>query len=1340
MNSELTRLFDEPSPEFSPAPLWWWSGEKVTRERLTEQLEQLAGQGVKNVVVINLAPAGPMVGAVSDDPLWFSEEWWDRFADACEICERLGMRIWFYDQIGFSGANLQGRLTQDHPEYAGATLHRTVLRVGADGRVAVPPPATPVAAYDADGRRITLGDDGRLADGEATPETQVTLAYTLPTAYDYLSPEACDALRDLVHGEFERRMPERLGRVIAGSFQDELPMHNSWTPHLAEEFTKRRGYDLLDVLPALWAPETTEDGAKVLGDYYRTRAELAEEAFFRPLGEWHSRYGMLVGADQLNPARGGQPIQATQFYSDYFRTHRWFGAAGSDHEGDIKVHSSMAHLYGHDRVWCESFHSSGWGGTLEDTYDWLLPFFQSGATLYNPHAVYYSMRGGWFEWAPPSTDWRQPYWGQYGPFAQAVSRICSLLSWGTPVCDVAVLHPAGTVRARLPLDAPVDHNFDAADPGPEYGPLARLQIQYLELVGQNNWFHHRPGALREAAVEYDIVDEDSLQRAVPEAGWTAIDALRYRWVVLPGCAVLETATARYLLELLDAGGRVALLGEPPSAAAERGGDDELVRRIAAHPRVLTTDDPAELARRLAEGTRPLRSSVPVLARAKGSEGVAFVPAASPNASRYPLRDGSGWWWKDHDFDPARYAASTTLWLDGTPAAVELWNPATGERRPARFAREGGQTRVEVDFAGAPAQLVVWSDEPSPAAALRPSAGGKSAGGESSALAIEGPWHGTLLPTLGAVNARGDVAKPDGSEPAPQIWEFEAAEAPDGPWSTVHATFGPHGLAHPATTVAELPTPLLLDRAAAAARGEDALAEETAWYPVEYSDSRGIHKDPRHKLGPKGRVPEEFLSFPGPASGEGVQYRTVVGTGVRGTVELLVGAGAAKRVWWNGVEVTPEAEPMAGEGYLLRAPVTAGARNVLEIRLTDWSRATGMHEGKGTSVDAFWALAEPGGFPDRPEYLTTTAPEGGRETRFLREFAIDAVPDLAEALVGAAVELSLLVNGEPVARQAKVEYYAGWEARPAFFVHDVRPALRPGRNTLEVVLHSSDPRAVVLVDLAMERAGDVRTVVSDASWHTFVDERSFPVRLHKGQWDEPAAIQRIARPHPLPATSWLNGPPAVGTETLRTDAAPEAVDAPQWFRMRLPVGTARVRLPVRGTATVRLADRQLPCEDGQTVLDPPLTSPSELLVRVAGAGLARGGAAWDGPAEVDVAPGPIPLGDWATTLGLTTWSGGLEYRTRVRLTAEQASARTELRLGELRGSVEVLVNGRSAALLFCRPWSADTTGLLAEGENDIVVRVYNTLAPYLHAVSPTRFVFPSQLVSGLRGPVELHFVQ
>ena len=44
--------------------------------------------------------------------------------------------------------------------------------------------------------------------------------------------------------------------------------------------------------------------------------------------------------------------------------------------------------------------------------------------------------GGWFEWAPPSTDWRQPYWKQYPAFSRAVARICSIMSWGGYAADV----------------------------------------------------------------------------------------------------------------------------------------------------------------------------------------------------------------------------------------------------------------------------------------------------------------------------------------------------------------------------------------------------------------------------------------------------------------------------------------------------------------------------------------------------------------------------------------------------------------------------------------------------------------------------------------------------------------------------------------------------------------------------------------------------------------------------------------------------------------------------------------------------------------------------------------
>ncbi len=69
---------------------------------------------------------------------------------------------------------------------------------------------------------------GRLLP--TAPEgTDVQLVVAVPTAFDYLDPHAVSLLLDTVHHEYDRRVPEYLGNVIAGSFQDELPGTNSWS-------------------------------------------------------------------------------------------------------------------------------------------------------------------------------------------------------------------------------------------------------------------------------------------------------------------------------------------------------------------------------------------------------------------------------------------------------------------------------------------------------------------------------------------------------------------------------------------------------------------------------------------------------------------------------------------------------------------------------------------------------------------------------------------------------------------------------------------------------------------------------------------------------------------------------------------------------------------------------------------------------------------------------------------------------------------------------------------------------------------------------------------------------
>ena len=396
MPADLWDRFAEPPRAYSPVPLWWWSGDTVTAERLRWQLERLAAGGVFNVVVMNVAPTSPLYGKDADDPPFMSEVWWALFEGVCRDAEELGVSLWFYDQIGFSGANFQGQVVRRHPEHAGRWLGRETVEGEGELSLECPPGGTPIgaAALTPGGELVPVALDGRTAHFGGPG--RLMLFHAVERGFDYFSAEACRRLFDMVHGRFEERVGHRFGAVIVGSFQDELPDMPTWSPDFAAQFADHAGYDPIPHLAALWE-DLGEKGERLRGDYHRVRGALAEASFFRPLHEWHERHGLLCGVDQQYGARDGQPVASSAIYGDYARTHRWFSVPGSDHHGDAKIHSSLAHHYDRPRVWIESFHTSGWGGTLEETFDWLLPWIGAGANLYNPHATYYSTRSGWWE-------------------------------------------------------------------------------------------------------------------------------------------------------------------------------------------------------------------------------------------------------------------------------------------------------------------------------------------------------------------------------------------------------------------------------------------------------------------------------------------------------------------------------------------------------------------------------------------------------------------------------------------------------------------------------------------------------------------------------------------------------------------------------------------------------------------------------------------------------------------------------------------------------------------------------------------------------------------------------
>ncbi len=1373
--TDLDKRFDDPPRSFSPVPIWWWSGEKLDAQRLRWQLERFAEGGVYNLLMMNLAPSGPLYGSDPDDPPYFSDEWWALFRGVCEDARALGMHLWFYDQFGFSGANMQARLVTQHPAFAGQSLERITCDVEGTGMLECPEAGTPIAAsvipIDGQGQPVSeprmVPVNGRSVTWHGPGTHRLMLFYSIESGFDYFNFSACQALLAMVHGAFEARVGDFFGDVIAGTFQDELAALPAWSADFAEAFGARCGYDVLPHLPALWE-EYGDEAQRVRHDYHATRSALAETAFFKPLFQWHEQRGLTCGFDQQGPARAGYAIQSVQLYADYPRTHRWYTAPGSDHHGEAKIHSSLAHLYRRPRVWIEAFHSSGWGGTLEETFDWLLPWLRAGANLYDPHAVYYSTRGGWWEWAPPSTDWRQPYWKHHHMFAQTVSRLCSVLTLGHHVCDIGVLFPTTTVQAGLPMSG---FNQDAQ----------AAHDLYLRLVGKMHWYKVEPGVLDRACQEFDVLDDASIQRGEVRDGRLHIGEECYRAIVLPGCSVLEDDTAARLIAFVEGGGTLVAVGRIPRLVVGTTGGGERIQQLTTLfelGRAHAVNAPEEVAPRLSAVPAQIEASVPTLVRRIGQATVVFVPAISPRATRMrserePQAEvGQDTWLNvDYTFDPSAYHRVITVRVRGIQDAPEMWEPFSGRKHALEAHLIDGGIEVHVPFDDSPGVLLVWPGEQDTERRVQaqtsrrgrftaPTADLSAPSGRS--VALPEIWKVAISPTLD--NRWGDFALPatttsigverwvfrhmvDASGQAGLKEQWFNPQWDDSNWPLVHATFGPHGLWTGPIEPERLPAPL-------GTGDEWGIWRNAAgeWREAIYSLSRGIYKDRLHRttLGPKGHVPAEFLDFGLVRAGEAVQFRTTLDLTEPLTAYLALGSAAQKTLWVNGSRVGTVEED---QGYLFFAPVTLRAGlNLLEFRL--------QAEVDGNVRAHFAFVVEPTGYR-RPEWVQARGTEKDTLLTYTKRVTVPFHPLRAIMNVATAEPCRIRVNRVEVGVQGGFDPYPNLD-RPRIQLYDILKPLREGENLIELEVTDLGASGYFLADALIESDGSRVILMSDEAWQVTRNGRPTALSVHRKpwldmnlpqvQWLNLSSLQVWQRPHPLPATSWLeNAPPItcppdrVGTVLSLVPDVPDEHGRIEWLRFVVPPGAVRMHLKLHGGATVYLDGvEQQPVVyadvTGVTIMEVNLSQPTALrrvcALRVETRSGYRAGGILDAPVRFEMATGVMKVGSWEEQ-GLVGYSGGVRYgQTLVRGEADRAAARTLLDLGRVRGTAEVHVNGELIGVRIWSPYVFDLTGHLRPGENELHVTVYNTLGPYMEAVSPTSFVFPGQTVSGLFGPVTL----
>ncbi|MFA6483420.1 MAG: glycosyl hydrolase [Bacteroidales bacterium] len=554
--------FKNPPAGYGEVSFYWWLGDTLTKERITWQLDQLAGKSITGLQV-NYAHSdeGGNVWGLTypGKPRLFSKDWWDLFSWFLQEAKKRNMSVSLSDYtLGIAGQGwFVDDMLRESPELYGNRLigYKQDIRPGLDTIITLPDHLLNAVIYKVEngsivpgsGEKIALTGDKTLHLQPASDNRQLLMVYpeTVITSFDPMNPLSGKKVIEKFFQPFEEHCPGEAGKGLNFFFSDELNFGISgllWNSRFASEFKKRKGYDIVPELTGLFVdigPRTP----KIRLDFNDVLVALSEECYFIPIYNWHTDRGMLYGCDH-----GGRGLDVTEF-GDYFRAQRWMSGPGCDQPvldrniSKNKVASSIAHLYDRPRTWLEGYHSSGWGTSSAQVADATFANFAMGQNLLSLHGLYYSTHGGWWEWAPPDNHFRQPYWANMGEFLKCTERLSYLLSQGYHRCDVAILYPVSPKVAGMKGNEAVSIAFD---------------------IGNK---------LYSSGIDFDFIDFESLTRAKIKDGELQVSGEEYKVLILPAMTAIRFSALEKARDFFQAGGIIIGVGALPVASERLGSDD-----------------------------------------------------------------------------------------------------------------------------------------------------------------------------------------------------------------------------------------------------------------------------------------------------------------------------------------------------------------------------------------------------------------------------------------------------------------------------------------------------------------------------------------------------------------------------------------------------------------------------------------------------------------------------------------------------------------------------------------------------------------------------------------------
>ena len=654
-----------PSSEYRPIPFWSWN-DKLEQEEI-----------IRQILLMNQAGLGGFFmharGGLQTE--YLSSDWFDVIRTALKSGTENSMNPWAYDENGWPSGFGDGRVYE-----LGLDYQQKYLRCKKVTPAETVSAEHVIACYDLNGQR--------LDSAQINTVSELLLLYfdVNPYYVDTLSREVTDKFIESVHQTYYNTLTEDERKKMRGFFTDEPQISRNgipWSFGYEKEYRKVYDEELLNVLPHLFFPLQGYECTR--WRFWRLTTHLFSENFLKPIYEWCEAHGWQLTGHLACEENYKEQLTCNGAVMPHYR---YYHIPGMDALGrnliplaNILQLTSAAAQLGKEQVVSETFALCGWAVDFADLkwlYQWQTVH---GINLLCQHLEGYSLRGIRKRDYPASLFAHQPWWNDYKPFNDMVSRLGVLLSKGEIKTDILLLH--GITTAHILFDTtPESQNLIA-----KYSDCFENLSCLLE--GAHLSHHYGDETLMEL---YGSVTDGKL----------VVGKQQYRLILLPKLMNLSGKQVELLTAFIGQGGQVLGLKNDLDSSfyvdGKRTDDLPLLQNIQwyAEPEKLI-----EAATKIIE---------PVSAVRHGSKAEVCTTFAAQEQRLNTTRR----YFADFDGKPAvlnyyinlerHIGFDADLYLDAQ--GVEEYNPETGELTSVFYEKRNHRIKVTHHFEPAGSLLLI----------------------------------------------------------------------------------------------------------------------------------------------------------------------------------------------------------------------------------------------------------------------------------------------------------------------------------------------------------------------------------------------------------------------------------------------------------------------------------------------------------------------------------------------------------------------------------------------------------------------------------------------------------